>query len=401
MWRGSAALAALGLLGACAAIGGTGGSAEQAWLASYRVTRPGEVLFRRLEREAELAAAPPAARARLCGSAPVAMAGLMPPADFGAQRVAGTDIRLEPFAWALMRNTAAAFGTGEEKARAIVIGALDRWAQAGALARPADDEAATRYAMSRMLLPAIVAFGVITEGGRTDTAALVRIRSWLSGLVESTRAHRAALDRNGVSARNNHSYLDASVLMAWGALTGDDALFRAGPSAFVRALHQMREDGSLPLETARGARALWYQRHAIASLVAIAEMAAVQGYDLYAVEVDGKSLHSAIDFLLDAVVDTGKVLPYARADDNSGIDAHWQDQDLGFLVRRGHGRHYMAWAEPFMARFSDSLEARRLRALLTRAEATFRPMVDEYDGGSTTCYFADPGVPAATFRPLP
>ena len=36
----------------------------------------------------------------------------------------------------------------------------------------------------------------------------------------------------------------------------------------------MRPDGSLPLETRRGARALWYQRHAIASLVVIAEIAA-------------------------------------------------------------------------------------------------------------------------------
>ena len=70
-----------------------------------------------------------------------------------------------------------------------------------------------------------------------------------------------------VSQLNNHRYLSDSVDMAWGALRGDDALFRQGIASFLLALAQMRADGSLPLETARGARALWYQRHAIASLV--------------------------------------------------------------------------------------------------------------------------------------
>jgi hypothetical protein len=103
--------------------------------------------------------------------------------------------------------------------------------------------------------------------------------------------------------------------MAWGALAGDDAYFREGLVAFDMALADMRADGSLPLETRRGSRALWYQRHAIASLVAIAEMGAVQGRNLYARERDGRSLHTAVRFLLDAIDDAGLVRRYADRGD--------------------------------------------------------------------------------------
>jgi poly(beta-D-mannuronate) lyase len=178
--------------------------------------------------------------------------------------------------------------------------------------------------------------------------------------------------------------------MAWGALTGDDRAFQEGIDAYRRALADMRPDGSLPLETRRGARALWYQRHALASLVTIAEMAAVQGQDLYGLEVDGRTIHTAVRFLLDAVDDPRRVWRYAAANERPGPEGDPRRQDLGFLARRGHGRHYMAWAEMYLARFPDRPESRRLLALLARADPSFRPMIDDYSGGDATCFFARP-----------
>ena len=147
-------------------------------------------------------------------------------------------------------------------------------------------------------------------------------------------------------------------------------------------------DGSLPLETARGARALWYQRHAIASLVAIAEMAAVQGYDLYAISLDGRSLHQAIDFLARALADPSLVLPYAHANHQPGQYANYLVQDLSFMARRGHERHYMAWLEPYRARFPERAATRSLVQLLGEFDPQPRPMVDEFSGGNMSCFFA-------------
>ena len=124
----------------------------------------------------------------------------------------------------------------------------------------------------------------------------------------------------------------------------------------------------------------------------MAEMAAVQGYDLYGYAADGHDIHSAIRFLLAAIADQKLVWPYAEANVNPGPYENWMVQDMGFLVRRGHGRHYMAWAEPYMRRFPDRPEAKALARLLPERDPSWRPMVDEYSGGDTTCFFARPAM---------
>ena len=118
------------------------------------------------------------------------------------------------------------------------------------------------------------------------------------------------------------------------------------------------------------------------------EMAAVQGQDLYGLEIDGRSLHRAIRFLLEAIEDPRRVWRYAAANDKPGPEKDYRRQDLGFLKPRGHGRHYMAWVEAYAARFPERPEARRLLALVQPARPGIRPMVDDYSGGNMTCFFA-------------
>ena len=65
-------------------------------------------------------------------------------------------------------------------------------------------------------------------------------------------------------------------------------------------------------------------------------------------------------------------------------------QDLSFLQRRGHHRNYMAWAEIYAARFPERAESARLLGLAREADPDFRPMIDDYSGGNTTCLFAAP-----------
>jgi poly(beta-D-mannuronate) lyase len=146
-----------------------------------------------------------------------------------------------------------------------------------------------------------------------------------------------------------------------------DALgrFKKNPAAFGAALDQIRADGSLPLETACGARALHCQRHAIAPLVAIVGLVATQGYDLYRLESENHgSLRRAIDFLLDAIRIQRWCCPRRGRNLNPGPFRNYLVRDFGFLVQRGHGRHYMASKEPYVARFPESATARRLTDLL-------------------------------------
>jgi poly(beta-D-mannuronate) lyase len=354
------------------------------------VSRPGEVLFVRAARLAELEAMSGEERATLCGvevgrwRSHRALTRVDSPTEYGM------DLRAEPFAHTVMRAAAAAWGNDEAEARQVLVGLLNRWARGRALTRFDRSNASNFYAVERALLPTVVAWSLVRSMAEVPEAEGRRITTWLERVVRGRDRDRDGPIVSDAVAPSTHTYLAASVDMAWGAMVGDDARFRNGINAYRLAMRQLRADGSLPRETERGARALWYQRHAIASLVAIAEMAATQGYDLYGVAVDGRDLHLAIHFLLAAVRDQTQVWPYAEANVNPGPFLNWRSQDMGFMVHRGHGRHYMAWAEPYMRRFPDRPEARQLRRMLEQFDPDFRPMVDDYSGGDMTCFFALP-----------
>jgi poly(beta-D-mannuronate) lyase len=381
-------------LGGMASAGAEAGAAGGPELAGYRVTRPGEVLIERGARRAWLAALPAAGRDALCG--PVqdgwrshkAKTRLKTPKD---DAEASTDGRSAPFAWTVMTAAAAAFGHDDPAAREALIGNLRRWARGAALTKLQDGHENTYYSLERTLLPTIVAYSLIRDHSDWQEDEQKEVERWLNRLVRLRGVKRPEDSKGPVSQLNNHRYLSDSVDMAWGALRGDDALFQEGIASFLLALSQLRADGSLPLETERGARALWYQRHAIASLVAIAEIAAVQGYDLYGLAADGRSLHQAVDFLARALAEPALVVPYAAANEKPGEFENYLVQDRTFLRRRGHGRHYMAWLEAYRARFPERAATTTLVRLLDEAGDARRPLVDEFSGGNLSCLFAVTG----------
>ena len=199
-------------------------------------------------------------------------------------------------------------------------------------------------------------------------------------------------DPDAISSRNNHRYLSDSVTMAWGILRGDDDGFRAGIERYLAALGQMRPDGSLPLETARGSRALSYQRHAITSLVAIAEMAAAQGYDLYAIEgPEGQSIHRAIGFLLDGIDQTSLVWPYAAGERQLGLLSQLQGAGPGLhdRARPWAALHGLDRGLPRPLPGQRACAAARARALAEFGPAE-PPLIDDYSGGNMSCFFALP-----------
>lgn len=351
------------------------------------VTRPGEVLLDRAERRAELAAMPAELVRELCHAGierfetHQGMTTVHPADDDGA------DPRAWPFTWSLMTAAAQALAYDDPEARRGVILGLRRWARGDSMTAVQESIPNTWYTIDRVMLPVLIAWGMVRDHPDLDEDTAAEIEDWLREVMDFRETRPDFPDMPGV-ARNNHLYLRDSVDMAWGALTGDDALFRRGFRSFEVALEEMRADGSLPLEVQRGARALWYQRHAVASLVAIAEMAAVQGHDLWGLDRNGRSLHAAVGFLLDGLDDPTIVWPYARANVSPGPFANYRVQDLGFMRTRGHGRHYMAWVEAYRARFPQREESRRLAKALETHDPDHWPMIDEYVGGAASCFFA-------------
>ena len=309
---------------------------------------------------------------RRAGFQPAAEARVEPPplpATIAPEGDDGSDRRVEPATWYLMTAVARHLWGGGDGPAALA--ALAGWAQTRALERlepagPKETLTRSRYTLKRALLPLIAGYAVLRRDLDPPEPARQLIEGWLGRLTDLA----SPLD-GPITARNNHRYMRDAVLIAWGALSGDTARFRDGIAGSLEAIAAMRADGAWPLEIGRGERALWYQRHALASLTASAEISAAHGIDLWSVEIEGRSLHLAVGWLLDALA------------------AKPADQDLGFLVRRGNGRHYMAWAEAYVARFPGRIEARRLAGLLATAP---RPLVDDYSGGDVAALL---GLPAA------
>lgn len=290
----------------------------------------------------------------------------------------GTDGAANDYAWAIMVLTGRALA-GDAASEASLRDLLLAWAKAKAFA-DTEVEHDAYYALKRVLLPTVVAFSVLQRG--LDEGQSRIVADWIDPLVrKADRAFDGAVDRN------NHRYLADSLLMTWGAVVRDEALYAKGDERYRAILADARPDGSLALETRRGARALWYMRQSLASLTVMAEVAATRGTDLYDLRIGEVNFDRIASYLLNGIAEPSVIMAYASENYIPGGETDARRQDLGFLIKRSHGRHYMAWIEPLIARDRAGLATKRLKALFVRNIRSDRPLIDEFVGGNATCFW--------------
>jgi poly(beta-D-mannuronate) lyase len=169
---------------------------------------------------------------------------------------------------------------------------------------------------------------------------------------------------NNLETHNNLSYWRGMAATAVGVLAGDDALFRWGLDQYDRAIDGLNPDGSWPDEMARHELCLKYQSFAIEPLVMIAELAARQGIDLYALKRNGRRLRDAVRFLAAGLVDPLIIRRYAS--------------ESQVLEEFRPGAGLVCWLEFWNRRFGPS----GMESLL--AKPFFEPRL----AGSSTLYAA-------------
>lgn len=134
----------------------------------------------------------------------------------------------------------------------------------------------------RLVLPMLSALGIAEEPSLMSESGRARFDPWIESVVKSNE-HMMRRERRydpPVSARkaaHNHAMQSANAYMALGAWLGDVDFFENGLEQWEITLNSMRGDGSLLIETRRGARALFYQGRAITALTLTAEIANAQG----------------------------------------------------------------------------------------------------------------------------
>ncbi|WP_262298625.1 alginate lyase family protein [Microvirga sesbaniae] len=282
------------------------------------------------------------------------------------------------YSWAVMALTGRALA-GEPASETSLRDLLLAWAKARAF-ESTDAESEASYGLKRVLLPTIAAYAVVNRS--LDDGQRQIVSGWVDSLVRRVdRTFGTDADRTG------HRALADSILMTWGAITADDALYEKGSRGYRAVLGQARADGSLALETRRGARALWHMRQSLASLTVMAEVAATRGVDLYGLREGEANFDRLLSYLLNGIAEPEVVMAYASENESPGPEADFRRQDMSFLAKRNYGRHPMAWVEPVAARERPGLATKRLKALLARSLRSDRPLVDELVGGNATCFW--------------
>ena len=174
--------------------------------------------------------------------------------------------------------------------------------------------------VNRMIQPLIVAYGhnqsIFSEKEQNE------INTWLSDVIDTRMKfpQYAYYEKN--LPLHNVNYRMNLNLMLLGIVSQDDRKINRAISTYKKAIKGMRDDGSFPNDSSRGGSSLNYQVDSLGTLITIAELAANQGYDLYAFGGD-KTIAKAVNFTIDATNDSSLIFLYANSGPNA--DELWMD----------------------------------------------------------------------------
>jgi poly(beta-D-mannuronate) lyase len=129
-----------------------------------------------------------------------------------------------------------------------------------------------------------VAYLKVRESGVISDSQKAEIAKWLKKLANDNADYyeKRRTNSRSTDAYNNHLYWAGFAIAAAAIASDDRGLFRWAVNAYKQGAHDIRDDGTLPLEMDRGQRALHYHVYALAPLVMLAEFGETNGLDLYA-----------------------------------------------------------------------------------------------------------------------
>lgn len=217
----------------------------------------------------------------------------------------------------------------------------------------------------RLTGPMATALGVAWNTMYFPANERAAIMQWLTKIGNSFEHSsrdkgKYKLSKHGFVARkagHNHATQSSISQMSIAALNGNKEKFMMGIDQWFITLDTMRKDGSLPIETRRGARAMFYHGRTLSALFAIAKRAEVQGIDLLGIERK-KSIHKAVGFYLDVAKDPNLVLKYAKKNFAPGPNKDYTFQDIGNASKfhsNGQG-----WVRLYIERFPEHVNTKRL-----------------------------------------
>lgn len=286
-------------------------------------------------------------------------------ADVSAPEDYGLDDRYNTVTDQFKRLSERCLAGSQVSCRTIQISSV-KWANESKLDKPRSTDGGkwndTLTINMRLLSPMLAALGVAEEFSPMPEVERAVLIPWITKIAnhfEHGMRNEGSYQggRAGTTARraaHNHAVQSSNAQMSLGAFVGQSELFNVGVKQWFITLRSQRGDGSLPIETRRGARALFYHGRTITALSALAEKAKVQGVDLWnTAPSETKTIHLVVKFLIDAIENPDLVLRYASTNKSPGPSKNYKRQDIGTGSTFG-------WVAPYMARFPDHPNTKRM-----------------------------------------
>jgi len=128
------------------------------------------------------------------------------------------------------------------------------------------------------------------------------IGPWLNGLVQKVAKS------NWKDRQDNKAYLTSYMTLIWGLMVNDLNAVQNSIDVVKLAVHDMRPDGSLPIDTQRSGMGIKYNSDSFAYLLMMASILKdVTGKDLFLYKADGRSLLNGANFVIKSVKAPSKI----------------------------------------------------------------------------------------------
>lgn len=185
-----------------------------------------------------------------------------------------------------------------------------------------------------------IAYLKVRGAGVATPEQTASIAKWLQDVGQQTMDYYDAHP----GSKNNHLYWAGLELAAIGVAANNRGDFDWAVAAYDAGVGQIQPNGMLPLELARGSKALHYHLYALAPLVLLAEFGEVNNLDLYA--RGNGAIHRLVSVSIAGLSDPA---PLEKA---TGAK-----QEVPGVVTGDQ----IGWAPPYVVRFPNPVLARLIK----------------------------------------
>jgi len=190
------------------------------------------------------------------------------------------------------------------------------------------------------------------------------IKDWFKKIVKKNQhlMYELKLYKQGTQAAgvprsaHNHALSSAISHMQLGILLNDNKLFKKAFRNYEAAIRYQRKNGSMPIETRRGGRAMFYQGRAMTALTTIAIIAENQGYNIWDYDHKGKNFHNIVKFFIDFTENNEIVFKYAKEMKAPGPAKDYKRQDVN-----GSSSSQWGWLYAYATRYPNHKNIQRLK----------------------------------------